>query len=139
MREGHFIKYLIEAAERCYQEKETQIGSENMRQVEKIVMLRTIDMLWMEHLDNMEHLKDSVRLRAYGHLDPLVEYKNEGHRLFQKLLENIESNTAGMIYKVSLAPLDRHSERSEESRRKISRNSPCPCGSRKKYKKCHGK
>jgi preprotein translocase subunit SecA len=143
--------YLINLAEETYQEKEKEIsdlageatgGEKNMRQIEKFVMLRNIDVLWMEHLDNLEHLRDSVRLRAYGQKDPLVEYKNEGHRLFQKLLAAIQSGLVNTIYKVSLAPASENNvilrARPEESRGKISRNSPCPCGSGKKYKRCHG-
>ena len=137
--------YLINLAESAYQEKEKEIEEKNMRQIEKFIFLRNIDILWMEHLDNLEHLRDSVRLRAYGQKDPLVEYKNEGHRLFQKLLAAIQSGLVNTIYKVSLAPVHSYSERAfntlstrEESRGKISRNSPCPCGSGKKFKKCHG-
>ena len=65
-----------------------------MRQVEKIVCLRTIDMLWLEHLENMDYLRDSVRLRAYGQRDPLIEYKSEGHKMFQALLAKIDSGIA---------------------------------------------
>jgi len=144
------IKYLNDLAEQMYEKKEKEIGSENMRQIEKLIMLRTIDMLWMDHLDNMEHLRDSVRLRAYGQRDPLVEYKNEGHRLFQRLLENIQSNVVGMIYKVAVAPLRNHNKQyveldrkvglpTEAQRPKVGRNDPCWCGSGKKYKKCHGR
>ncbi len=97
------INYLVEAAKNAYEMKEKEVGQENMRQIERLIMLRTIDVFWMDHLDNMEHLRDSVRLRAYGQRDPLVEYKNEGHRLFQTLLAAIESSVAKTIYKVTLA------------------------------------
>ena len=148
--------YLVGLAREAYQEKEKEVEEKNMRQIEKFIMLRNIDVLWMEHLDNLEYLRDSVRLRAYGQKDPLVEYKNEGHRLFQKLLGAIQSNLVGTIYKVSLAPVSERNiitsegERTKQSRGKISlpaeaqkakvgRNSPCPCGSGKKFKKCHGR
>jgi len=94
--------YLVEAAKNAYEIKEKEVGQENMRQIERLIMLRTIDVFWMDHLDNMEHLRDSVRLRAYGQRDPLVEYKNEGHKLFQSLLGAIESSVAKTIYRVSL-------------------------------------
>jgi len=97
------INYLNEAAKNAYQIKEREVGPEQMRQIEKFLTLRTIDIFWMDHLDNMEHLRDSVRLRAYGQKDPLVEYKNEGHQLFQSLLAAIESNIVKSIYKVTLA------------------------------------
>ena len=69
-----------------------------------MVALRASDTLWMDHLDNMDHLRDSVRLRAYGQKDPLVEYKNEGMRLFQKLLTDIQSAVVSLVYRASLRP-----------------------------------
>jgi preprotein translocase subunit SecA len=126
-------------SEQSYEEKEKEIGLENMRQMEKIVCLRILDMLWVEHLDNMEYLRDSVRLRAYGQRDPLVEYKNEGHRMFQRLLTQIESDIVQTIFKVRLIkePLQAVQQPAIQSfGNKPGRNSPCPCGSGKKYKKC---
>lgn len=159
------VQYLNELAKQKYQEKEKQVGEENMRQIEKVIMLRIIDMLWMEHLDNMDHLRDSVRLRAYGQRDPLVEYKNEGHRLFFQLLQNINAQVVNLIYKVALATPQINADRNADlrgaktfgrqdlswkesgtssgiqakSNKNIGRNDPCPCGSGKKYKKCCGK
>jgi len=134
-------------SEEDYLKKEKEVGEENMRQIEKLVSLRTLDMLWMNHLEEMEHLRDSVRLRAYGQQDPLVEYKNEGHKMFQGLLSMIESSIAQTILKVSLQPATAtpliHADQYADSRRfnqqsknKPGRNDPCPCGSGKKYKKC---
>ena len=74
-----------------YEKREKEVGEENMRQIERVVSLRVLDMLWMNHLEEMEALRDSVRLRAYGQRDPLVEYKTEGHKMFQRLLGIIES------------------------------------------------
>jgi preprotein translocase subunit SecA len=146
--------YLIELAQETYQKKEQELEAKNMRQIEKFVLLRSIDTLWMEHIDNMDHLRDSVRLRAYGQKDPLVEYKNEGIRMFKRLLEAIQTTVVNTIYKVALAPASqqdimassrRHSEQSEEShgKHKLGRNDPCPCGKTDsntgksiKYKKC---
>ena len=127
-----------------YDKKEKEIGEQNMRQIEKVVSLRILDMLWLEHLENMEYLRDSVRLRAYGQQDPLVEYKNEGHKMFQKLLLTLESSIANTILKVSLAPAQPSAVNSsvpqpvvsQRSGKKPGRNDPCPCGSGKKYKKC---
>lgn len=123
-----------------YLEKEKEIGEENMRQINKTVALRTIDMLWIDHLENMEGLRDSVRLRAYGQRDPLVEYKREGRVLFQNLINTIEENMANTILKV------RKVQKEEQVRNvaisgqtnRPKRNDPCPCGSGKKYKKCCG-
>jgi preprotein translocase subunit SecA len=122
-----------------------------MRQIEKILPLRTIDMLWMDHLENMEYLRDSVRLRAYGQRDPLVEYKNEGHRLFKTLLNSIEANIVGMIFKVGLVkPPQQMAETTNRNQaagpaKNIGRNDPCWCGAKhpdgrpKKFKHCHGR
>ncbi len=147
-----YILELIKKAgfkEEDYLKKEKEIGEERMREVEKIVSLRILDMLWLEHLENMEYLRDSVRLRAYGQRDPLVEYKTEGHRMFQRLLSQIEFNIANTILRVSLAekptrpvpPIKQDQPVSDSSsvshsKDKPGRNDPCPCGSGKKYKKC---
>lgn len=119
--------------------------AENFDQVVKFVALRTLDMLWIEHLENMEYLRDSVRLRAYGQRDPLVEYKTEGHKMFQQLLQNFEKTVVETILKASLKQENQglkiqNSEKIQNSNvQKIGRNDLCPCGSGKKYKKCHGK
>lgn len=130
--------------EEIYKQKEKEMGPELMRQVEKLVMFNTLDTLWMNHLEDMEYLRDSVRLRAYGQRDPLVEYKNESQRLFKNLLSNFEAQVAMIILKiqppknigfnVNPNPVAKSSNFS-----KVGRNDPCPCGSGKKYKKCHGK
>lgn len=123
-----------------YEKKEQELGQENMRQAEKFVCLRVIDSLWIEHLENMEQLRDSVRLRAYGQQDPLVEYKNEGHKMFKGLLENIDTLIAQSIFGVRVTSQAKTSPSQVVSSNepKVGRNDPCPCGSKKKYKKCHG-
>jgi len=147
-------------SEEDYQKKEKEVGEGNMRQIEKIISLRTLDMLWMEHLENMEYLRDSVRLRAYGQQDPLVEYKNEGHKMFQRLLSTMETNIAQTIFRVSLVPkpaepsavssphqnkfgAGQASAPTQPLKKKLGRNDPCPCGKINpktgkpmKYKKC---
>jgi len=149
--------------DRLYGEKETRAGVQQMRDLERMVLLRTIDQLWMDHIDQMEYLRDSVRLRAYGQRDPLVEYKLEGQRMFEQLLQSIKLQVANIIYKVDIvqpseaqpiyesgplnisAPEATHHETihglpaEARTRAKVGRNDPCPCGSGKKYKKCHGK
>jgi preprotein translocase subunit SecA len=131
-----------------YEKKEKEVGTENMRQIEKVASLRVIDTLWIEHLENMESLKDSVNLRAYGQRDPLVEYKKEGHKLFKELLDAYERMTVESIMRASIniqsnptqtqvASEDRGS--SAGAKEAVGRNDLCPCGSGKKYKKCCGK
>ncbi len=135
----------IDYTEVDYEKKEKEVGEENMRQVEKIVCLRVLDTLWVEHLENMERLRDSVRLRAYGQQDPLVEYKKEGHKMFQQLLQIMETTIAQAIFKAELKPRPNLAPQNlggqaqfkkQKDRKKIGRNDPCPCGSGKKYKKC---
>ena len=123
-----------------YEKKEQELGPENMRQAEKLVCLRVIDSLWIEHLENMEQLRDSVRLRAYGQQDPLVEYKNEGHKMFKGLLENIDALIAQSIFGVRITSQAQSAPTQVVSSNepKVGRNDPCPCKSGKKYKKCHG-
>jgi preprotein translocase subunit SecA len=129
-----------------YLKKEEEVGKEKLPQVIKIVALRTIDMLWMNHLEEMESLRDSVRLRAYGQKDPLVEYKTEGHRMFQQLLGIIEKKIAETILMVSInnstGPMKEAKPLSFKPlsfKKEPGRNDLCPCGSGKKYKKCCGR
>jgi len=105
-----------------------------MRQIEKFVSLKVLDSLWVNHLENMDYLRDSVRLRAYGQRDPLVEYKSEGHRMFCNLLSSFESTLANAIFRAQINPTPSFS--SKVSGKVTGRNDPCPCGSGKKYKKC---
>src|SRR3989344_965813 len=94
--------FITDKALALYENKEKELGVEDMRKLEKLVLIRTIDELWMDHIEAMEYLRDSVRLRAYGQRDPLVEYKIEGQRMFQQLMSSIGSQVANIIFKVSL-------------------------------------
>ncbi|WKZ27325.1 MAG: preprotein translocase subunit SecA [Candidatus Paceibacterota bacterium] len=149
------IAFLSEEAARAYALKEEKIGADSMRQVERMVLLRTIDTLWMDHLELMEHLRDSVRLRAYGQREPLVEYKLEAQRMFNELLAGVRGQLAHVIYKVEVTQQPRPtpmqetmtlqkgqeavaSPSTQSAQGSVGRNDPCPCGSGKKYKKCHG-
>lgn len=127
-----------------YNKKIKDIPENERAGLEKFVCLRAIDMLWMEHLETMECLRESVKLRAYGQHDPLVEYKNEGHRLFKHMLDEIDNAIVEMLLKVELTSPQRQQAglrggREADSKKQIGRNDPCPCGSGKKYKKCCGK
>jgi preprotein translocase subunit SecA len=132
-----------------YEKREKELGQETMRQVEKVVSLKVLDMLWMEHLENMDYLRDSVRLRAYGQQDPLVEYKNESRRAFQELLKTYETNAANTIMKAQITTQPKVPEFAKPvsgpSQKEPGRNDPCPCGAKHpdgrpiKYKQCHGK
>ena len=140
---------LIELAEALYEEREKELGSDNMRVLERLVMLRTIDNLWVEHLTAMENMRQDVGLYAMGRQrDPLIIYKSEGYEQFQRLLSTIQHDVVHTIYHVSIvkreAPVAVAGRGSEKQRlkvggKKIGRNDPCPCGSGKKYKKCCGR
>jgi len=131
-----------------FERKEKEIGNEFLKIV-RFLCLRILDFFWIDHLEEMESLRDKVKLRAYGHLDPLVEYKNEGYKMFQKLLSAIESAIAQTISKIKIekepATEIRQPVRqiSQEFKGKVGRNDPCPCGKINphtgkpmKYKKC---
>ena len=147
---------LVSNAEDLYGMRESQIGPDNMRTLERLLMLRTVDVYWVHHLTAMDNLRQGIGLHAYGQRDPLVMYKTEGSRMFQALLDHIQHDVVHSIYHVSLGPAQ--GQRRGESRPKTSpmaavgrqreavavgagkvgRNEPCPCGSGKKYKRCHG-
>lgn len=145
--------YAIQISKIKYDEKEKSLPDiKLMRQIERVVALQSLDNLWIEHLDTMENLRDSVGLRGYGQRDPLVEYKREGFELFKSLLGAIDHNIASTIFKVSVMqqqPVSQLQKLAESSPQLqggepqqnsefagIGRNDPCPCGSGKKWKKC---
>lgn len=124
-----------------YNNKEKEVGVE-MPKLARFVCLRVLDTLWQDHLSYMDHVRDSVRLRAYGGRDPLVEYKNEGHRAFSQLLSFLESEIASAILHAGIQNPGQHVHAKTKPvtpGNKVGRNDPCPCGSGKKYKHCHGK
>jgi preprotein translocase subunit SecA len=165
---------VLAAADAAYEEKEREVGAENMRLLERLVLLRAIDTNWIQHLTQMESVREGIGLRAYGQSDPLVAYKKEAFALYDVLSANIERDVAHMIYHVGIAheppppPVVRniHENREPDAEpasrngrggaavatrparatataavgggRKVGPNELCPCGSGKKYKKCHG-
>ncbi|MDA8234232.1 MAG: preprotein translocase subunit SecA [Clostridia bacterium] len=153
MGRGELGDVLEEKALAFYEAKETQLGSETMRELERVVMLRIVDDKWMDHLDAMDQLRQGIGLRAYGQKDPLVEYKFEGYQMFQNMISSIQEDTVRYIFRMNV--VEQHEERhhhivenryaEEVSRQpvrvenRIGRNDPCPCGSGKKYKKCCGR
>ncbi|MCK4368989.1 MAG: preprotein translocase subunit SecA [Dehalococcoidales bacterium] len=144
---------LIELAEALYEEREKELGSDNMRILERLVMLRTIDNLWVDHLTDMEHMRQGIGLQATAQRDPLVAYKREGHNLFQSLLSTIQHDVAHTVYRVGIAKREvpqrpptpvqagggGGKKRLKVGGKKVGRNDPCPCGSGKKYKHCCGR
>jgi len=157
---------VVALVRRSYEAKEQSFGEELMRQLEKIIMLQTIDTLWKDHLLNMDHLKEGIGLRGYGQKNPLHEYQKEGFSMFQEMCDRIQEDVVGKLFTVEInqeaaeAELqeieseqrpqrmvlshggEQEVERAATVRRdgdKVGRNAPCPCGSGKKYKRCHGK
>jgi preprotein translocase subunit SecA len=148
---------IFEMAKAHYLEKESLIGNEQMRQLERFVVLQTVDTRWKEHLLSMDHLKEGIGLRGYAQQDPLRIYKKEGFDMFHGLMEMIKEEVVDILFKIQIANPDRVEEikkkeqqnltfsHSDEpsikkplvrSHDKVQRNDLCPCGSGKKYKKC---
>ena len=136
---------LVKAAESAYDAKETELGAENMRILERLVMLRVLDNLWTEHLTMMDHMRQGIGLQSVGQRDPLVAYKKEGHALFQSLTSNIRHDVVRVIYNANIVKREPSQQTAASKRhaapanKETGRNDPCPCGSGKKYKKCCGK
>jgi len=157
MKPKQIEEKLIESAEALYEEKEKEIGADNMRVLERLVMLRTIDRLWVEHLTAMEHMRLQAGWQTLRQTRSIDAYKNEGYRQFQTLLDTIQHDVAHTIYNVRIerreapapepSPMAQAAGHAGDSRlqkvkagsRKIGRNAPCPCGSGKKYKYCCGR
>ena len=146
---------LMTIAEARYKEQEELFGSA-MREIERVMMLRVVDTLWMDHLDEMEHVKQEIGLQAYAQHDPVVEYRNVGSQLYEGMLEAIKRDTVRYVLgvkprpqveikRVQVAkPMDTGGDGSlsgtpKRAAQKVGRNDPCPCGSGKKYKHCCGK
>jgi preprotein translocase subunit SecA len=159
-----FHDKLWDALKKSYDDKEQQIGSELMRHLEKVFMLQAVDQQWKDHLLAMDHVKEGIGLRGYGQVDPLVEYKKDGFAMFEEMKLRIIETTVENLFRIKAAAKDQGEEIEKRQRRKIAnlsfvgagqaaqkaaepvrvgakvgRNDPCPCGSGKKYKKCHGK
>lgn len=128
-----------------------EIGKPNIIQAGRAIILQTVDYFWQDHLDTMEHVRDAVRLRAYGQQDPLVEYKNEANKQFRQLLDVVEANIVQNLFKFSTQSVPTIDLKSAPAKPagadfgKVNRNDPCPCGAKHddgrpiKYKHCHGK
>ena len=153
---------ILEIVEQEYATKEEMVGPEVLRQFEKAVMLQSLDSHWKEHLAAMDHLRQGIHLRGYAQKNPKQEYKRESFELFSELLENLKYDVIGILSKVQIKAesdveaVEEQHRKSEETPKefthesssaveqkpavpRVGRNEPCPCGSGKKYKQCHGK
>lgn len=143
-----------------YDDKEARFLPERMREFERVIMLRSVDTKWMDHIDAMEQLREGIHLRAYGQIDPFREYQIEGFKMFEEMVASIEEEVVNFLMKAEIETEDTIERQKvaegeavipgdssdEKPKRKpfvkkthIGRNDPCPCGSGKKYKNCHGK
>ena len=143
---------LKERAHERYEQREEEFGSDVMREIERVMLLRSVDENWMDHIDNMDQLRQGIGLRAYGQHDPVVEYRNDSYDMFEAMTNTIREQTAKLTLTVRI-------RRDEEVKREkvaeetgtgdapqtvrgkgiVSKNALCPCGSGKKYKRCCGK
>ena len=145
--DGTLRELMLEKIDKLGKDKETylnkikEVGEENMKQIERIAALRVIDTMWTEHLENMDSLRDSVRIRAYGQRDPLIEYKKEGRRMYEDLINAIDQMVIDSILRaqIRVEPKEEVKQVIQNNNSKVTRNDPCPCGSGKKYKNCCGK
>ena len=155
MTKEELIEDIYTVALQQYEEKEKDIAESgaDMREVERVVLLRIVDAKWTDHIDAMDDLREGIGLRAYGQRDPVVEYKFEGYEMFEEMSRNIQDETVTLLYHVNVERMPERqkvaqtisaSHGEEEKKKpeivgeKIGRNSPCPCGSGKKYKSCCG-
>jgi len=154
---------LLKKIDEAYKKKEQELGAELLRLLEKMVMLRTIDTLWKDHLLGIDSLREGIGLRGYGQKDPLIEYKREAFEMFAGMMNRMKREVLEHLFRVQVVPgesprppveqhrpvqltLNRGEAAADDNgtktvRRgidKVGRNDPCPCGSGKKYKKCHG-
>jgi len=153
-------EFISDSCLKVYDEKEAAIGTEDFRNLERIIMLQTVDNLWKDHLLSMDHLKEGIGLRGYAQQDPLIVYKKEGFELFQDMISRIKEETLGILFRIQVSepkkiadlqqPRDQRmifssgdepekKKPAKRAQKKIGRNAPCPCGSGKKYKKCCGR
>ncbi len=151
------IEVILEKVNQRYDKREQMMTSEQMREFEKVIVLRCVDTRWMEHIDSMDQLRHGIHLRAYAQVDPLREYQSEGLNMFERMITAIEDEITKYMMKAEIVnnlerqevvkanavtPKDgeeikRQPKRNSETA--VGRNDPCPCGSGKKYKQCHGK
>jgi preprotein translocase subunit SecA len=147
------------------EEKIKNIGAEEFYRIAKILLLQSIDMFWVDHLEIMDYTRSSVNLRAYGQRDPLIEYKKEGLRLFKEMNEAVDEQVLKILPNIGAGAYVKEEEKLKDTKKhmilagggtedkegnkkntivvgdkneKVGRNDPCPCGSGKKYKKCCG-
>ncbi|NFE79738.1 preprotein translocase subunit SecA [Clostridium sporogenes] len=146
---------LLKAIENIYSHKEKEIGEEQIREIERVILLRVVDTKWMDHIDDMDHLKQGIGLRAYRQQDPVQAYQFEGSEMFEEMIYNIKVDTVRYLFHVEVEKAPEREKVAKETstnydedsvkkqpikkENRIGRNDLCPCGSGKKYKNCCGR
>jgi len=157
LEKDNITAILVDLAKDAFSHREQDLGNEVMRELERVILLRTVDEHWMEQIDAMHELRQGIGLRAYGQHNPVEEYKNEGHLMFEQMIDSIRDQTVRTLFtarvqganapqRERVAKITGESAGGDESlkkspvrkEKKPGRNDPCPCGSGKKYKKCCG-
>src|SRR5699024_7934929 len=155
---SEMTELILEKIKGRYDEKEEEFTPEQMREFEKVILLRTVDTKWMDNIDQMDELRQGIHLRAYAQNDPLREYQLEGFNMFEGMIQTIEEEAARYMMKAQIQTNIQREQvvqntkavagggSDEKKVRKpyvkkenVGRNEPCPCGSGKKYKHCHGR
>ncbi|MTI80543.1 MAG: preprotein translocase subunit SecA [Firmicutes bacterium] len=155
MEREELADLLLKKSMEAYEKREEELGAETLREIERMIVLRTVDSKWMDHLDAMDQLREGIGLRGYGQKDPVTEYKFEGYEMFQNMIDNIQDDVVRYIFRVSIVReaepeqkrniVENRYQDEEQSKQpvrreeKVGRNEPCPCGSGKKHKKCCGR
>ena len=147
---------LLDIAHSQYEAKKEEIGEDVLKDIQRLILLRVVDQKWMDHIDNMDQLRQGIGLRAYAQTEPVIAYKNEGYNMYEEMLGAIGEDVIKLLFRVKVQTqleakpvqnVTMSTNRDEESApktvvrkgEKIGRNDPCPCGSGLKYKKCCGK
>ena len=149
------IKKLFDEAIKIYEGKEDEFGTEEMREIERIIILKTVDRYWMDHIDNMDKMRQGISLRAYAQRDPLVEYRFLSYDMFEEMSNNIQFDSIRGLFNARIEIRiekeeavkqifenhngEKNINKPVKKENKIGRNETCPCGSGKKYKNCCGK
>ncbi len=151
-------QFIYESAMKKYNEKEALIGNDDMRNLERMIILQTVDNLWKDHLLSMDHLKEGIGLRGYAQQNPLIVYKKEGFEMFNAMISRVKEETLGILFRIQIVEPEKIEELAQPEEQemtlshgepaakkpikrkdqKVGRNEPCPCGSGKKFKKCCG-
>ncbi len=154
LKKEDVVRIIRDRMEERYAAREKEFGEETMRELERVALLRNVDLKWMDHIDDMSDLKQGIYLRGYGQHDPVVEYRIEGFEMFDSMIEAIREDTVKMLLTVRLRAQEPKREQvavpmesggdgtaapRASAKKKVGRNDPCPCGSGKKYKHCCGR